>query len=100
MQAELTRVLVKKFGLANSEAAELIAPLLEVFVKVHPRVVLNICRDEADNRVLECAVDGRADCIVTGDRDLLSLLPLEELLILTPREYLDRFDELESRQVR
>ena len=38
---------------------------------------------------LECAVKGSADCIVTGDRDLLFLDPYGAMPILTPRQYLD-----------
>lgn len=30
-----------------------------------------IARDEADNRFLECAVDGHAEYIVSGDLNLL-----------------------------
>ena len=38
--------------------------------------------------VLACAVEGRADYIVSGDRDLLTLESYEEIPIVTPREFL------------
>ncbi len=34
---------------------------------------LHLLEDEADNRILECAILGEADTIVSGDRHLLSL---------------------------
>jgi len=47
-----------------------------------------ITRDPSDNMVLACAVEGRADYIVSGDRDLLTLESYEEIPIVTPREFL------------
>ena len=46
--------------------------------------------DEPDNRVLECAVAGRADAIVTGDRAMLKLRRFEGIEILTLRAFLTR----------
>ena len=42
-----------------------------------------------DNMFLECATLARADVLVTGDNDLLSLGSYLETRILTPSEYLD-----------
>ena len=52
--------------------------------------ITGICRDPNDDFILECAVTGNADLIVTGDKDLLALGSFEGVAILTPREYLDR----------
>jgi putative PIN family toxin of toxin-antitoxin system len=46
------------------------------------------CRDPADDKFLELAVNGRADLIVSGDRDLLALDPFRGIPILTPAAYL------------
>jgi uncharacterized protein len=51
---------------------------------------IRACRDPKDDKFLEVAVHGRADAIVTGDRDLLDLNPFREIAILTPREYVER----------
>jgi predicted nucleic acid-binding protein len=40
---------------------------------VRPAVKLAVLADEPDNRILECAVEGNAGLIVTGDRHLLEL---------------------------
>jgi len=42
------------------------------------------CRDVRDDKFLELAVGGRADVIVTGDRDLLALNPFRGIPIVTP----------------
>lgn len=50
---------------------------------------LTDCRDQKDNRFLELAIDGQADCIVTGDQDLLVLHPYHGVQILTPIDFLN-----------
>ena len=53
---------------------------------VHP---VADCRDAKDNMVLECALAGKADAIVSLDEDLLSLNPWRSIVILKPREFLN-----------
>jgi len=45
------------------------------------------CRDPDDDRFLEVALNGRANVILTGDRDLLSFHPWRGMAILAPRDY-------------
>jgi putative PIN family toxin of toxin-antitoxin system len=47
-------------------------------------------RDAKDDKFLEAAVNGRANVLVTGDRDLLDLNPFRGVAILSPAEYLAR----------
>lgn len=49
------------------------------------------CRDPKDNKFLELAVSGKADCIVSGDDDLLILNLFRGIEILSPDEFLKRF---------
>ncbi|PHM07550.1 putative toxin-antitoxin system toxin component, PIN family [Nostoc sp. 'Peltigera malacea cyanobiont' DB3992] len=46
------------------------------------------CRDPKDNKYLELAVSAKAECIVTGDDDLLVLNPWRGIEILTVQEFL------------
>lgn len=48
---------------------------------------IRACRDPKDNRILELAVDGNADFIVTGDADLLVLNSFRGVRILTPAAF-------------
>src|SRR5208337_4460537 len=52
----------------------------------HP---IRACRDPRDDKFLEVAVHGRADAIVTGDKDLLELNPFHGIAILTPADWLE-----------
>ena len=47
-------------------------------------------RDPKDDKFLDAAVNGRADVIVTGDKDLLDLNPFRGIAIVTPAAYLAR----------
>jgi putative PIN family toxin of toxin-antitoxin system len=51
------------------------------------------CRDEKDNFILETAIRGRADYIVTGDKDLLVLNPYRGKKIIGFREFEDIIKE-------
>ena len=46
------------------------------------------CRDPGDDMLLETALLGRADCLITGDQDLLVMSPFHGIPILTPAEAL------------
>jgi putative PIN family toxin of toxin-antitoxin system len=50
---------------------------------------IQACRDPMDNMILELAVSGRADCVVTGDKDLLVLDPFQGIRIVTPTTFLE-----------
>lgn len=54
---------------------------------------LPVCRDASDSMFPELALTGKAEILVTGDRDLLALAPASRKLpfdILTPQEALQR----------
>ena len=49
---------------------------------------VRVCRDPKDDKILELAVNGRADYIVTGDDDLLVMDPFRGISIIRPAEFL------------
>ena len=57
---------------------------------VVPSQTIVACRDPKDDKFLEAALAGNADCIVSGDADLLILTPFENIPILRPAEFLAR----------
>jgi putative PIN family toxin of toxin-antitoxin system len=71
----------------REELLSRLAPLVEI-VEVVQQV--HACRDPHDDKFLEAAVNGRADVIITGDKDLLQLHPYRGIASLGPAEYLDR----------
>jgi putative PIN family toxin of toxin-antitoxin system len=54
-------------------------------VSITERVVA--CRDPTDDKFLELAVNGRADLILTGDKDLLVLNPFRGIPIVVPATF-------------
>jgi putative PIN family toxin of toxin-antitoxin system len=47
------------------------------------------CRDPKDDKFLEVAVNGNADYLITGDRDLLVLHPFRDIQIITPATFIE-----------
>lgn len=50
-----------------------------------------ICRDAKDNMILDTALSGNADYIITGDKDLLTLHMFGNVTILTPKAFIQQF---------
>jgi putative PIN family toxin of toxin-antitoxin system len=86
---ELLGILARKFSRDPEELAHVAVFLSEPGVIVKPRRKFHVLKDELDNRILECAVAGRADAIVTGDRALLALGQYRGVHIISLREYLN-----------
>ena len=90
---ELRRVLgypklAKVFAHPNA-----IANLVETAsVQVLTSTQLQLVDDDSDNRVLEAALDGGADYIVSGDDDLLKLGSFRDIPIVTPAAFLAAHD--------
>jgi putative PIN family toxin of toxin-antitoxin system len=86
---ELLGVLARMFARDADELAHVALFLADLAQLVWPRRKLAIVRDDPDNRVIECAVAGRADAIVTGDRELLALRDYQGIRVIALSEYLD-----------
>ena len=71
-------------------------PLLQ-FLTIHSEIVLPpplppvIMGDPSDDKFLECALGGKAACIVSGDKHLLSLSEFRGIHILKPRDFVQRY---------
>jgi putative PIN family toxin of toxin-antitoxin system len=89
--AELGEVLTrddKPFKLSKREARRVVTQISDLAEIIEPHSLVTACRDDADNSVLECAVDGRADWIVTGDGDLLDLRAFQGIKIAAVADFL------------
>lgn len=85
---EVVAVLGRKFDRDREELSRVAVFLAELGRLVHPRKRIGVLADEPDNRILECAVSGDADLIVTGDGAMLALGQFEDVRIVTLREFL------------
>lgn len=93
---ELKEILIradKPFKLTNEEADRVVKAVQNVAQVVETESQVTVCRDEKDNKVLECAVDGGAEWIITGDAHLLELQSFEEVRIVSVAEFLSRFEK-------
>lgn len=91
--SELVRVLCyPKFRLTAAEREELLADYLPCCdsVDVGEPPPVPECRDPFDRIFLEVALAGRADALVTGDKDLLAIAPDFPVPILTPQAFAGR----------
>lgn len=92
--AEFIEVLFrKKFDkyLADERRLQIIEKLERDTVNVKVTISVNSCRDPKDNKFLELALTAKADCIISGDEDLLILNPFKDIPILTAADFLNKF---------
>lgn len=92
MEKEVIRVLgYPKFGLLARQISPLIENLRSYaeFVEIHSTIA-EITADPTDNIFLECAVDGKADYIISGDKHLLELRSYAGIPIVKSKDFLIR----------
>ena len=93
---ELERVLTEKLRLPGAVVAGFLALLKAEGTVVESRKNPSIPIKEADDiPILACAIAGKADVFVTGDKELLDLRKLEDLAIVSPRELWNQLAGLE-----
>ncbi len=77
-------------GLSIKETNEFVEKIIQrAYVTEGKQLSHSVSRDLKDDKFLSCAVEAKADYIITGDQDLLVLKVYKEINILTPREFLD-----------
>lgn len=86
---EVLDVLSRKFDRDAEELSRAAIFLADLGSVVKPKRKLAVLRDEPDNRVLECAVAGHAELIVTGDQAMLELREYKGIRIIALKTFLD-----------
>ena len=86
---EVLDVLARKFAREREELARTAVLLAEPGEIVQSKRRLSVLPDQADNRILECAVAGHAAVIVTGDREMLRLRSFQGIAIVSLRDFLE-----------
>lgn len=82
----------EKYHLDHEEIAALLQVMENRGVLVYVVTQVDICRDPDDNILLSLALDGKADYIVSGDKDLLDMVSFREIPIVKPAEFLAMFE--------
>lgn len=86
--SELAEKLRGKFGWDEAELQRTLRTLVRRAVIVRPTTIPDVLPDDPDdNHIIAYAVSGRADVIVSGDRDLLRLKAYEGIPIVRPMDF-------------
>ena len=88
IDAEIVRVLTEKFSWEQHRVISALQTILARGIRVKIRGKVKECRDPGDDMFLECAALAKADRLVSGDKDLLSLGAYQGTRIVTASEYL------------
>ena len=86
---EVVDKLRNKFKFPGGNIQEFIDILLTYCHVVKPANKFDVMRDKKDNKIIECAFDGKAEYIVTGDPDLLDLKEFRGIKIIKAKEFLE-----------
>jgi putative PIN family toxin of toxin-antitoxin system len=88
---ELSRVIRReKFNryVTIEDREEFLETLIDRGVLIDLIIEVQVCRDPKDDQILQLALSGESEYIITGDQDLLVLHPFRGLKIVTAEEFL------------
>jgi len=75
-------------------ASKIVKTALNNATIVEPNEKLDIVKDDPDdNKILECAIEGNVDYLITNDNHLLRIKQFRGIKIITPEEFLEIFKE-------
>ena len=91
IESEIYRILTGKFEWTRAEVQTALEKAWRSATWITTTGSLSgVCRDPADDAILECAVLADAVLIVSGDHDLLDMGQYQAVRILTARQYLEQ----------
>ena len=86
--SEVLSVLSLKFSRDREGLSHVAVILSELGELAKPTQKISIFKDDPDNRILECALHGKADALVTGDKEMLRLREYSGIKIISLKEYI------------
>ena len=79
-------------NMAEADIRTLQATLLTRSLLTPHQLILDVVKDDPeDNTIIVAAIEGDADCIISGDRHLTNLDRYQDIPICTPTEFIDRY---------
>ena len=83
-----------KFNVSRPQIIRFIDSIGEIACRVTSfGTIRGVCRDSDDDKILECAVLGNVDFIISGDNDLLFLKSFQGIPVMTAVEYIDKVEK-------
>ena len=86
--------IIKLTGFSKKILSQIIFEITYLGEIVETTSDFKIVRDPSDDKFLNCAVDGRAQYIVSRDKDLLTFERFEGISIVDDKEFLARYEQL------
>ncbi|MBM2821250.1 MAG: hypothetical protein HW405_1010 [Candidatus Berkelbacteria bacterium] len=89
---EIEKNLIIKFGYSEEMAGKFIEEILKFVQIVNPKIRVAIIKEKQDdNRILECAVEAKADFLISGDKKhLLPLKKFRRIEIVSAKKFIDQ----------
>ena len=88
---ELHRTLKNKFGTSRKLADEIEQFLRQDTILAQPAKAPQVrLKDKDDLVILSCALNAKAELLVTGDKELHALGAVEKLRIVSPRQFWEK----------
>lgn len=91
---EVENVLTKKFNWQKDLTQETLKDIEKFSVFVKPLQIISVISYDPDNRILECALEGQADFIISGDHHLTDLKTYQQIKIVRPVEFLEIYGQI------
>ncbi len=89
---EVKDKLKSKFNITPKNIKKVLTFITSSFIIASPKgTIPDACRDKDDNNILLLSDFINADLIITGDKDLLSLKRYKHAIIITPRDYMEKY---------
>jgi putative PIN family toxin of toxin-antitoxin system len=79
----------EKYHLSDQDIDDALALIALRGELVTPTRTVKVCRDPTDDMFIEAALAGKAEVVVTGDKDLMTLKKFETVRFVTPRAFLE-----------
>lgn len=89
---EYQEILGRDFDYSEEETKNIMEKVLQFIILVSPCIKVNAVKEDADdNKIIECAIESKADYIVSYDKHLLNLKEYQEIKIAKPEEITKEF---------
>lgn len=85
----------QRYRLSKKKIARMLEPFFQDAEMIRPKKFpLIVKEDPADNRILACGLEGKADFVISGDKHLLNLKNYQGIAIVTPRRFVKILGEI------
>lgn len=90
--AEYQEILKRDFDYSDKEVADIMEKVLQFITLINPRIKVNAVKEDVDdNKIIECALESKADYIISYDKHILNLKKYKEIKIVRPEEIIEIF---------